>query len=342
MIEIDGTFGEGGGQILRTSLALAAVTGQAFRISRIRGRRAKPGLRRQHLTAVRAAQQVAAAEVHGAQLESTQLTFAPATVVPGRHRFDIGTAGSTLLVVQTLLPILFRADQPSTITVIGGTHNPMSPPFEFFNETFLPAIRRLGFRASAQLVRPGFFPAGGGEVGVTLQPLGQPQPVDFAAVSEAPRLAARVLLSQLPDRIWDAERAALDATGLPLAAIARHDVTGAKGPGNAVFIDVERPGSAEPRRLVCAAIGERRKSSRVVVDEAATLAREVIETGGAVDRHLADQILIYLALAGGGSLTTSAPTLHTTTNMAVIERFLPVRFEDETIGSLHRIRCVRS
>ena len=168
MLTIDGSVGEGGGQILRTALALALVTGTPFRIHAIRARRRKPGLLRQHLTAVNAAATVGGASTDGASLGSRELTFRPGRITPGEYRFAVGTAGSTGLVLQTVLPPLLLASGPSTVTVEGGTHNPGAPPFDFLARVFLPLLRRMGAHVEARLDRPGFYPAGGGQCTVGL------------------------------------------------------------------------------------------------------------------------------------------------------------------------------
>jgi RNA 3'-terminal phosphate cyclase (ATP) len=340
MVEIDGTFGEGGGQILRTALALSALTGMPFRISNIRGRRPKPGLRHQHLTAVRAAQMIADAEVRGAEIGSRDLTFLPRHVAGGEFTFDIGTAGSAMLVLQTVLPPLFRVDRPSVVVVRGGTHNPMSPPFDFFIETFLPAIARMGFSATARLVRHGFYPAGGGEVVVRVQPQPPFKPTDFAAPDGPVVLSARVLLSRLPDRVWEAEKRALESLDLKFVAIERCNITDSAGPGNCVMIVVDRGEGPGRTRSVLTAFGERGRPSAAVVREVAGYAHELLAGGAAADRFLADQLLIYFAIAGEGSLTTSSLSLHATTNMAVIEKFLPVRIITEENPPVYRVRCV--
>src|SRR5947207_15592691 len=162
MITIDGSQGEGGGQILRTSLALSLVTGQPFCMERIRVRRQKPGLLRQHLTAVEAAKTVGCAEVEGAEMNSQTLEFRPGPVTPGNYRFAVGTAGSATLVLQTVLPSLLTASGKSTLTLEGGTHNPLAPPFDFLVGSFMPLIRRMGATVELDLKAPGFFPAGGG------------------------------------------------------------------------------------------------------------------------------------------------------------------------------------
>ncbi|MFN7134491.1 MAG: RNA 3'-terminal phosphate cyclase, partial [Myxococcales bacterium] len=170
MLTIDGSMGEGGGQIIRTSLACALITGKSFRITKIRARRAKPGLMRQHLTAVRAAAEIGDAEVTGAEVGSSELTFRPGKLRAGDYHFAIGTAGSTTLVLQTVLPALLMASGPSSVVLEGGTHNPMAPTYDFLERCFLPLVERLGPRVSTRLERPGFYPAGGGRWSVQLAP----------------------------------------------------------------------------------------------------------------------------------------------------------------------------
>src|SRR6185295_18962730 len=159
MLKLDGSVGEGGGQILRTALALSALTGQPFQIDRIRAQRRKPGLMRQHLTAVRAAAEVCQATVAGDSLGSMALSFVPGAVKAGSYSFAVGTAGSATLVLQTVLPPLLVAAGPSTLTIEGGTHNPLAPPFDFLERSFLPLVARMGPQFEARLERWGFYPA---------------------------------------------------------------------------------------------------------------------------------------------------------------------------------------
>ena len=173
MMIIDGSLGEGGGQVLRTSLALSLVTGKPFRIDNIRAGRKSPGLLRQHLTAVGAAAQVGEASVDGAAMGSTSMTFIPRALRAGDYAFSIGTAGSTTLVLQTILLPLAVAGAPSTVVIDGGTHNPAAPPFDFLDQAFLPLLRRMGVDVNVELVRPGFFPAGGGQIRATITPVGK-------------------------------------------------------------------------------------------------------------------------------------------------------------------------
>src|SRR5437762_121940 len=194
MLTIDGSFGEGGGQIIRTSLALSLITGTPFRIYNVRARRAKPGLQRQHLTAVNAAAEVGNAQVDGAQVGAREFTFRPGKVQPGAYTFDIGTAGSTTLVLQAILPPLMCAAEPSLVVLRGGTHNVHAPPYEFLARTFLPLIARMGPRVHVELVRYGFYPPGGGQFNVYIEPAAHLTPLELIARGEFKSRRARGLV----------------------------------------------------------------------------------------------------------------------------------------------------
>ena len=155
-VRIDGSQGEGGGQVLRTSLSLSAAYGKPFEMLKIRANRDKPGLKRQHLTCVRAVAQICGAQVEGDEVGSMRLSFKPGKIKGGTYQFDIGTAGSVTLVAQTVIPVLLRAEEPSTVTITGGTHVPFAPIWEFFSETYLPELRRMGARVEAELEQCGF------------------------------------------------------------------------------------------------------------------------------------------------------------------------------------------
>ncbi|HZI07316.1 MAG TPA: RNA 3'-terminal phosphate cyclase, partial [Archangium sp.] len=204
MIRIDGSKGEGGGQVLRTSLALSLVTGTPFRMENIRAGRAKPGLLRQHLTAVKAATAIGDAEVTGAELHSKELTFRPRALKAGDYHFAIGTAGSATLVLQTVLPALLSASGPSALVLEGGTHNPAAPPFDFLTKAYLPLVGRMGPRVEATLERPGFFPAGGGKFRVSVQPAPL-RPLHLPERGRVVRRRASALVAQLPYEIGKRE-----------------------------------------------------------------------------------------------------------------------------------------
>ena len=208
-ILIDGSTGEGGGQILRTSLALSAVTRQPIRIEKIRAGRQKPGLLRQHLTAVNAVAEITGARVEGAEIGSTELTFKPGAIVAGEYHFAVGTAGSATLVFQTVLPPLLLAGGESRLVLEGGTHNPHAPPFDFLERCFLPLLRRMGAQVEATLVRPGFYPAGGGRFEAVITPMAKLQPFELLERGTAGVRRAKVLLANLPSSIAEREMALL-------------------------------------------------------------------------------------------------------------------------------------
>ena len=259
-IEIDGSEGEGGGQILRSALTLSLVTGRPFRLHRIRARRVKPGLLRQHLTAVRAATTVGAAQVSGDELGSTELVFTPGSVSHGDYTFAVGSAGSVTLVLQTVLWPLLLAPGRSRLTFEGGTHNPMAPPFEFIAEVFLPLLRRMGAHGEARLVRHGFYPAGGGSFVVDVEGGHPLAPLELYSRGAVLRRRARALLAHLPKSIGDRElRVVRTELGLEREEVRVVDVDSA-GPGNALLVWVEAEHSTE---LFCA-FGERRVSAEQV------------------------------------------------------------------------------
>ena len=320
MLVIDGSQGEGGGQVLRTALALSLVTRRPFAMERIRAGRARPGLMRQHLTAVRAAAEIGAAEVSGAELGTQQLRFAPTTVATGDHRFAVGSAGSALLVLQTVLPALLTAGAASRLVVEGGTHNPLSPPFDFIDRTYLPLVRRMGPEVAATLDRPGFYPAGGGRVSVAVDPAPALRPLTLLERGPIRARRVRAIVANLPLHIAESEaRQAVRELSWPDDAAVAETVD-ADGPGNALLVDVESEGLTE----VFSAFGERRRAVREVVADAVGQVRRYLAADVPVGPHLADQLVLLLALAGGGRFRTEPPTLHLTTNVAVIGRFLEV------------------
>ena len=326
MIVIDGSEGEGGGQVLRTALALSALTAQPFRVERLRARRARPGLRRQHLTAVRAAARISGARVEGAALDSAELTFRPGPVRPGEYDFDVGTAGSTTLVLQTVLPALCLAGGPSRIVLSGGTHNPLAPSFDFLAECFLPVVERMGPGVSATLERPGFFPAGGGRLSVEIEPCERLSPMELEDRGPIRARRARAWVSALPTHIGRRELdTAARLLDIPPDGLRLEEVRDAAGPGNALTVAFETEALTE----VFCGFGRRGLPAEAVAEGVAREARAWLDAGAPVGRHLADQLLLPLALAGGGSFRTLEPTQHARTNAEVISRFLEVDFSFE-------------
>ncbi len=323
MLTIDGSSGEGGGQIIRTSLALSLITGKEFRVERVRHKRTRPGLQPQHLTAVHAAARIGNAEAEGARVGASEFTFAPGRITPGEYAFNTGTAGSTTLVLQTVLPPLMLAAAPSVLTLEGGTHNVHAPPFEFLEKTFLPLIGRMGPRISIEFERYGFYPRGGGRFNVLIEPVPRLELLDLNARGQTISTRARALIVNLPSHIAERELAvARERLALRDDQLAIEHSTNAHGAGNVFMIEVESKHLTE----LFSQVGERGVRAEAVAESACAEAESYLATDATVGEHLADQLLIPMALAGKGSLTTSRLSLHTTTNIEVIEKFLDVRF----------------
>jgi RNA 3'-terminal phosphate cyclase (ATP) len=331
MIVIDGSEGEGGGQVLRTALGLSIVTGRPFRLANIRAGRKRPGLMRQHLTAVEAACAVGKARCGELGVGATELEFEPEGIAAGDHAFAVGTAGSTVLVLQTVLPALALADRPSRLVLSGGTHNPNAPPFEFLARTFLPQFERMGPRVRAILARPGFHPAGGGRIEVEIEPVARLEPIELVERGERRRVEARALVAALPGEIAAREITTV-ARILPWPEASRRieQLPDEFGPGNVVLLEAEHEHVTE----IATGFGRLGVAAEAVAEHAAKRMAGYLASPAAVGPYLADQLLLPLALAGGGRFTTVKPTLHSRTAAAVIERFLdvPIRFEEQERG----------
>ena len=330
-VTIDGSEGEGGGQLLRTALSLSLVTAIPFRIDRIRAGRRKPGLLRQHLTAVQAAAQVGHARVSGGELGSQTLTFEPSEIQPGEYEFAVGTAGSATLVFQTVLPALLCSRAPSRITIEGGTHNPFAPPFDFLAQTFLPILKRMGATVDASLERFGFYPAGGGRMTFTIAPCAALQPCTLLERG-ATRVHARGLVASLPESIAKREMSIVrERLRLERHLCRIETVDRSVGPGNVLFIVAEGEGLTE----IVTGFGIKGVSAEKVAADACDEAERYLTSDVPVGSHLADQLLIPMALAGGGSFRTLPPSGHTQTNAGVIRRFLdvPIAVDAEAEGT---------
>jgi RNA 3'-terminal phosphate cyclase (ATP) len=336
-IHIDGSFGEGGGQVLRTSLTLAAITGRRLYIDKIRASRPKPGLAKQHLTCVEAVCEVCGGKSKGAAVGSTELEFEPGYIKAGDYRFDIGSAGSASLVVQTVLPVLFFADKQSTVSVTGWTHNAWAPPFDFVKESFLPAIAAMDFRANCRLVRYGFFPAGGGEITFEIQPKKDELSgeIDLCESIVNPKISARIYTSKLPIHIADKQRKLLLSSGLNFETIEHNEVADSISAGNCVVICIK----GENRTTVFTGFGSRGKPSEKVINEVVSEARDFLNSGAAIDHYLADQLLIYMAMKKSGRFITNELSKHLTTNMEVIRKFLAVDFTVAKRGTVYEVCC---
>ncbi len=320
-VEIDGSFGEGGGQILRSSLALSLITQTPFRIHNLRRARAKPGLRRQHLTALRAAARVGNARIQGDAVGSTEISFQPGQLEPGEYEFDVGSAGSTTLVFQTVLPALLQCSGPSRVTLIGGTHNHGGPPWDFIQTVFLPVLQKMGATLTTQFERYGFAPAGGGRWRAEIQP-SRLRPIEIHERGEVVERCVRAIVSNLPVSIAERELSVV-RQGLHWPdQVYRAETVESAGPGNVVMI------SASFREIseLSTGFGQRGVPATRVAAGAVDCWERYDDSGVPVGEHLADQLLLPMAIAGGGSMVTTRPTLHTVTNAEVIGKFLPIRF----------------
>ena len=336
-VVIDGSTGEGGGQILRTSLALSCITGKSLHIENIRAARRHPGLAKQHLSCVHALCQICNGQCRGDALSSKVLDFQPGPVQSGDFYFDIGSAGSASLVIQTLLPPLFLAHKPSSVAVTGGTHNPLAPPFDFLCETFLPAIAAAGFQASCKLIKHGFFPAGGGKITFDIQPWQKPsrQIINLCEPTNQFQIHARIYTARLPEHIAQRQQKLLLKSDLDIKNIQHIDATDSDGPGNAVMIRF----CGNRHTTVFTAFGMRGKPSLNVITEVVNLARDFLTSAAAIDRFLADQLLIYMAISKAGSYTTNQLSAHLLTNMEITKKFLDVNFRAEKLAQLYKVSC---
>lgn len=329
MIEIDGSTGEGGGQILRTSLALSICTGQPFTLTRIRAGRAKPGLMRQHLTCVNAATEICAAEVHGAEMNSQSLTFTPGKLRASDYSFNVGTAGSCTLVLQTVWPALLMADAPSRLKLGGGTHNPMAPPFHFLERSYAPLMRKLGANVDLTLRRLGFYPAGGGDIDVTIWPAQDKlQPFDLTERGPKVEGYAECFAPALPRTVAQRELEQLgSALGWSEDQLRVAPVRQNEGPGNALLATLVYENLSE----VFTQFGEKGVSAEKVARDLVREVRAYQLSEAALGPHLADQWALPLALAvwkrqREAVYTCTELTAHAKTNFGVIGRFLPVAF----------------
>ncbi len=336
-VEIDGSSGEGGGQILRTSLALSMITGRPLRMRNIRAGRAKSGLRRQHLACVQAATQLSNAEVHGADIGSKFLDFRPHAMEPTQLVIDIGSAGSTALVVQTILVPAIVAGHPFRATVHGGTHNPMAPPYEFLARVFLPHLHAMGAHVALELDRHGFAVGPGashdeitehrGQLTLVIEP-GTLSPITIGEPGPVHDRHATAILARLPTHVAERELGVVrDKLGFTRTECEVRDVTDAGGPANVLMIEVDRGASRE----LVTGIGEKGLRAEVVAERACRAMQHYLDANVAVGEHLADQLLLPMAVAGGGRFRTQTLSLHATTNIETIQHFLDVLVHVEPV-----------
>lgn len=335
-IKIDGSQGEGGGQILRTSLSLSMITGRPLHVVNIRAGRSKPGLLRQHLACVKAAQEITGAEVVGASLRSEEITFVPGAIRAGQYTFSVGTAGSTTLIFQTILPALLMANAESEVYFEGGTHNGMAPSFDFIAHSFLPALKKMGIEIEAKLERYGFFPSGGGRWYARIPALQNIKPLSLTNRGELEKTLAVATSAKLPEHITERE---LERCGKKMGwsqECLQQNLVQSVGPGNIVSLRLAFAGVQECFEVV----GEKSTSAERVTGLALKDMNRYLNSKACVGEHLADQLLLPMILASiacgkGGEFTTIEPSLHTTTNIDVIRQILGrnIRCEEESANT---------
>ena len=334
LIQLNGE--DGGGQMLRTALSLAVITGQPFRMTNIRGQRRKPGLMRQHLTCVKAAAEISGGITDGADIGSTELVFRADKVKAGEYHFAIGTAGSTTLLLQTLLPALWLAKDKSTLRLSGGTHNPLAPCFDFIECVFLPLMKTLGAEASLDLIETGFAPSGGGTLECEITPVSETfkeiqiekrgplikQSLKVISRNLAPSIAERLFAAV--QKKWPCDSPTIEERN--------------EGPGQGLICLAET--EFENGREMITGCAERNLSAEKLGHRIGHSMTTYLGTEATIGRHLADQLLLPMALAGKGHFITTAPDNHVPTNISVIEKFLPVTFTTEDLdGGNFLISC---
>ena len=345
-LKIDGSTGEGGGQIIRSALSLSMLTGTPIEIVNIRAGRAKPGLMRQHLMCVQASQAISDANVSGADLGSSSFSFTPNTIKSGDYTFDIGSAGSTSLVLQTLLPALLFANtnehSKSTVTIKGGTHNPLAPTIDFVKHAFIPALTKLGMQVNIECLQAGFAPVGGGSIKATITPFlrradtlpfkltGRGELISIALVASNLNLDSDICKRELASAQAVLVEAGIDATFITTRC---NKLLGI-GEGNTCYAIVTHRVDEQYHQEVFTLLGEKRASAEKMGNRLAGLVkRYLFKTDALVDEYLTDQLLLPLALAGGGEFTAGIISQHTETQACLIEQFLPVEITFDVIDN---------
>ncbi len=332
-VSIDGRYGEGGGQILRTSLALASLLRKPLEMHHIRGGRKKPGLRPQHLMAVKAMASITGGKVKGGEPGSVHLFFEPGQIKTGSYSFDVGTAGSTSLVLQTMIPALLFGKGVSMVLITGGTHVPWSPCFHYLRGVFAPALEGMGNALSLDIQRWGWYPKGGGKIKAVISPVSRLCSTERAQRGDLKEIRVLSAVSNLPMGIGERQRDQV---------IRRFDSHGFKTP-RVEIVNAPSHGTGTLVFLMCrfeggtagfSALGQKGKRAEKVADDACFQLFQFVASNAAVDEYLADQLVPYMALAKGrSSIVTKRITIHLKTNIWVVEQFLPVTFRvDETKG----------
>lgn len=343
MHEIDGSYGEGGGQLLRTAVALSAITGKSVHVRNIRANRTNPGLAPQHLTAVMAVAKLCGAEAEGLKVKSREILFHPGRLRGGRFGISVGTAGSITLVLQAALPVAVACGERIWLRITGGTDVRAAPPLDYFRHVLLPLLSRMGVKARIEVLKRGYYPRGGGEVAVEVLPSTPLQPLLLDAPGALAEIHGFAHVANLPSHIVQrmassalAELSAFSAPSIDQAVLGMDEAIGA---GGAIVLAARTAHAI----LGASATAQRGIPAEMLGSEAGSLIREEISSGATVDIHAADQLLIYLALSGGPSCFLARKlSCHALTTIWLLEQFLPVRFNVIEAGSLVRVEVISS
>ena len=337
-IEIDGSQGEGGGQMIRTSVALSAITGKPIKITNIRAKRCNPGLRPQHLKGIEACASMCSAELTGGEIGSNEITFIPGKISSGNHIIDTGTAGSVVLILQTILLPALHADAPVKLEIIGGTEGLWAPSIEYFNEVLAKFLEKMNIDINVEIVKHGFYPKGGGKVLVNINPCKEIKPLNLTERGKFTRTDIRAGVSE----------------GLRDKQVAERMINGAKK----IFekFDCEHPiylttnclggyvhmhAHYENTILGSTSIANKGIRAEDLGESCAKILKEDMKSNACLDRYMADQILPFLALAGG-SISVAQISNHTKTNMHIIEKFLPVKFEVDEKNKIISVKKLKN
>jgi RNA 3'-terminal phosphate cyclase (ATP) len=327
-IEIDGSFGEGGGQILRTALALSAILRKPFTIYNIRSKRKNPGLQAQHLEAVKALSRITEAETEGVEFGAQKIFFLPQTILPGDYQFEVRTAGSVTLLVQAILLPLCLAHGNSTLSLVGGTHVPWSPPYHYLAEVLLPTLKSMGVSVKTAIEKWGFYPGGGGRVRLEINPVHELESISLVDRGSLKKVCGLSGISNLPKHVAERQKDhALKRIQKELKMDADIGIlydAPSKGPGSFMFL------KAEYENLLAgfSSLGAKGKSAEKVADEAVDSLFNYTKSDGSIDPYLADQLVPFMALAkGASSFNTTEITNHLLTNLWVVQQLLDVKIQ---------------
>jgi len=328
LIEIDGSYGEGGGQILRTALAFSAILKRPFSIHHIRSKRNNPGLQAQHLEAVEALSRITEAQTEGVKFGSQKITFIPQKILPGDYQFEVRTAGSAALLLQAVFLPLCLTNEKSRLTLVGGTHVPWSPSFQYLSEVFLPILQWMEVSANAAIEKWGFYPKGGGKIQLEINPVRELKPISLVERGLLKKIRGISASSNLPKHVAERQKEqTLNRIRRELkidAEITIQQDVPSNGPGSFLFL------LAEYEKIFAgfSSLGARGKLAEKVADEAVDSLKDYMESDGCIDPHLADQIIPFMAMAkGNSSFTTTQMTEHLITNLWVIAHFLEVKVQ---------------